>query len=342
MEPPKPNSTPNEINLKLKEKDILYNLLISTEKDSLVIKVSEGDNVPALSYSAKYTLDDLIKQSNFFKLFNSPEQLIPELSDLCKEKKISLKKKNTSIILMLSLPLRVIEEVYLTIPQEEVDPEIIISNLCQTVNELKRKIRTLGTISEEQLQKNLKSPNIFLDEEEKNMVCDWILETMKCKDGKVEMKLLYKVYKLEKGGRFSASSFHSYCNNKGYTLTLVRNTKGYRCGGFASQSWSSSGSTINDPNAFLFSLEFKEKYPSYDGNSALYDAYNYGPTFGSSYDLYIADNCTNNNSSYCNFPYHYCGTRARALSGGAYNFTVDELEVYQINIDGEEEEKKKE
>ena len=87
MEPPKPNSTPNEINLKLKEKDILYNLLISTEKDSLVIKVSEGDNVPALSYSAKYTLDDLIKQSNFFKLFNSPEQLIPELSDLCKEKK---------------------------------------------------------------------------------------------------------------------------------------------------------------------------------------------------------------------------------------------------------------
>ena len=62
---------------------------------------------------------------------------------------------------MLSLPLRVIEEVYLTIPQEEVDPEIIISNLCQTVNELKRKIRTLGTISEEQLQKNLKSPYIF-------------------------------------------------------------------------------------------------------------------------------------------------------------------------------------
>lgn len=329
MEPPKACTTINEINLQLKEKDILYNLLISTEKNSLVIKVSEGDNVPSLSYKANYTLDDLIKQSNFFKLFNSPEQLIPELAEFFKEKKISLKKKNTSIILTLSLPLRVIEEVYLTIPQEEIDPEIIISDLCQTVNELKRKIKTLGTISDEQLNKNLNSQDIFLSEEEKNMVLDWILETMKSKDKKIEMKLLYK---LKQNGSFSASTFHSNCNGQGYTLTLVRNTKGYRCGGFTSKNWSSSGGYVEDSNAFVFSLEFKEKYPSYDGKNAIYDAYNYGPTFGNGNDLYIADGCQGNNSSYCNFPYAYCGTRARALSGGTYNFRVDELEVYQINI----------
>ena len=113
---------------------------------------------------------------------------------------------------------------------------------------------------------------------------------------------------------------------------MVRNTKGYRCGGFTSKSWSSCGGYVEDSNAFLFSLEFKEKYPSYDGKNAIYDVYNYGPTFGNGYDLYIADGCHGNNSSYCNFPYAFCGTRARALSGGAYNFRVDELEVYQINI----------
>ncbi len=42
------------------------------------------------------------------------------------------------------------------------------------------------------------------------------------------MTLLYKL----KSHGDSASTFHSYCDNKGPTLTLVRNTRGYRCGGF--------------------------------------------------------------------------------------------------------------
>ena len=122
------------------------------------------------------------------------------------------------------------------------------------------------------------------------------------------------------------------CNGKGKTLTLVRNTKGYRCGAFITQSWSSSNNYINDPNAFLFSLEFKEYYPIYDGTNAIYDYSSYGPTFGDGHDLYIAHCCTQNNSSYCNFPYRYCGTRSRGLTGGSYNFKVNKLEVYKIDI----------
>ena len=99
------------------------------------------------------------------------------------------------------------------------------------------------------------------------MVQKWILKRMKSEGKKIEMTLLYK---LTNHGD-SSSTFHSYCNNKGYTLTLIRNTKGYRCGGFTSQSWSSSGNYKADPNAFLFSLEFKEYYPTYDGTNAIYD-----------------------------------------------------------------------
>ena len=121
-------------------------------------------------------------------------------------------------------------------------------------------------------------------------------------------------------------------NGKGYTLTLIRNTKGYRCGGFTTQSWSSSGSYKNDSNAFLFSLDYKEQYFTYDGTNAIYDNGSYGPTFGSGYDLSIYNNCTQNNSSYCNFPYSYCGTRQRSLTGGVYNFKVNEIEVYRIDI----------
>ena len=130
---------------------------------------------------------------------------------------------------------RIIEEVYLTIPQEKVDPQKIIADLCSTVNELKRQVKALSSsqISQEQLNNNLKSKDILLNEEEKNMVCDWIFESMKSNGKKINMTLLYK---LSENGS-SASTFHSKCNGKGYTLTLVRNTKGYRWGGFTSKSW---------------------------------------------------------------------------------------------------------
>ena len=60
------------------------------------------------------------------------------------------------------------------------------------------------------------------------MVINLILKTMKSKDKKANMTLLYK---LTSDGD-SASTFHSKCDNKGPTLTLIRNIKGYLCRGF--------------------------------------------------------------------------------------------------------------
>ena len=162
------------------------------------------------------------------------------------------------------------------------DQKQVIADLCQKVNELNKEIKLLKTqtnlVSEEKLDINLKSKDILLNEEEKNMVCDWILKTMKSQGKKVEMTLLYR---LTTNGD-SYNSFHGYCNGKGYTLTLVRTSKGYRCGGFISQSWGSTNNYIQDKNAFLFSLEFKEMYPiNVDGTNAIYDHSSYGPTFGS-------------------------------------------------------------
>ena len=70
------------------------------------------------------------------------------------------------------------------------------------------------------------------------------------------MTLLYK----STNDGDSASTFHSKCNSKGNTLSLIRNTKGFRCGGFTTQNWynNSSGSNVDDNYAFLFSLDYKE------------------------------------------------------------------------------------
>ena len=47
---------------------------------------------------------------------------------------------------------------------------------------------------------------------------------MKNKDKKINMTLLYKVSRDDD----TASTFHSNCDNRGPTLTLIKNTKGYR------------------------------------------------------------------------------------------------------------------
>lgn len=337
MEAPKPTMIKNDIVFKLKDKENTFTLKFSDENGSLGISISEDDSVPPINYSTNFPLTELTKLSRYFKLFESIEDLLPEIKNLCDQNQVKITKEKELLNLTLVLPLKIVAEVCLPIPQEKEDPNKIIIALCHTVNELNKKIKSLitGEISEEQLEENLKSKDILKNEDEKNMIINWILKSLKQKEKKVNMTLLYK---LTLHGD-SASTFHSKCNNKGPTLTLIRNIKGYRCGGFTNQSWSSrydgyngyGNPNVEDPNAFLFSLDYKEKYPSFDGKNAIYDNSAQGPSFGGGSDLSISDSCTKNNCS-CNFPNYYCGTRVRALSGGINNFKVNEIEVFKIEI----------
>ena len=321
---------PVPIIVKIKEGDNPYTIRFSVESSTLVVNVSEDETVPMINYSFKYSLSDLGKVNRYFRMFESLEELIPELKNLCDEKKVKIQKNKGSVILTLNVPLKNQNEANLTIPQAEMEPKQVIADLCSTVNELKKKIKSMeiSYIPEEKLEKNLKSKDIFLDEEEKKMVNNWILKTLKSEQGKkVQMTLLYKLTTHGNNG----STFHSYCNSKGSTLSLIKTTKGYRFGGFTTVSWAGRGSYVNDTNAFIFSLEYKEKYSSNDGVNAIYDNSSYGPTFGSGHDLYIVNGFHSSNSS-CNFPCSYYGDRYRGLTGGMSNFRVKDLEVYKIEI----------
>ena len=67
----------SENKFKLKNKDSSLTLYLSNESNSLVIKIIEDDSVPLRTFSQKFTLEDLIKQSRYFKLFENIDQLIP-------------------------------------------------------------------------------------------------------------------------------------------------------------------------------------------------------------------------------------------------------------------------
>ena len=133
----------SENKFKLKNKDSSLTLYLSNESNSLVIKIIEDDSVPLRTFSQKFTLEDLIKQSRYFKLFENIDQLIPEIKSLFEENKVSFSVETSLILLILNLPLKIIEEVILSIPQSKADTNQIISELCSSVNDLRKKVKYL-------------------------------------------------------------------------------------------------------------------------------------------------------------------------------------------------------
>jgi hypothetical protein len=136
---------------------------------------------------------------------------------------------------------------------------------------------------------------------------------------------------------FAASTFHSMCDNKGPTLTVIK-ANNYISGGYNSVSWNQSSGWVTIPAGlnWLFTLQnpsgqiIPNKF--YNTQNIGYSTFNtssYGPTFGAGHDLYIYNNAnsTNGNYSATNSTYTGSGLTNTTLFG-AYNFTVTDIEVY--------------
>jgi len=79
--------------------------------------------------------------------------------------------------------------------------------------------------------------------------------------------------------------FHSKCDDKGPTVTVVYNTQGSVYGGYTSLAWQSSGNYKQDDKAFLFQIlhsyqKLCRKFPSQKTTKSIYHNSEYGPSFG--------------------------------------------------------------
>ncbi len=150
------------------------------------------------------------------------------------------------------------------------------------------------------------------------------------------------LYRATRDG-FTSQAFHSKCDGKKNTITIIKNNLNYVFGGYASSAWNSSGGYIKDPYAFIFSLRragvsFKDKFTvklaQYE--YALYGTSGDGPIFGN--DIHICNQSNTNIGSYCQFGASYnlpdgytFGGKVNEFLAGNYNqWTTTEIEVYQI------------
>ena len=154
---------------------------------------------------------------------------------------------------------------------------------------------------------------------------------------------------------FGAKDFHSKCDYRRNTLTIVK-AKGskYIFGGFTTAMWDSTSDGKSDPNAFLFSLTNKDNTPlkmkvkTNDHECPYNDwaircSHEYGPSFGFGFDLCIADSantpdaniirqwiCTSNlGFTYPHPQYKFKTNEANTFLAGSRDFALDEIEVYQ-------------
>ena len=139
---------------------------------------------------------------------------------------------------------------------------------------------------------------------------------------------------------FTGKAFHSKCNGKQPTITLIKSEHGYIFGGYTQAPWNKKTDYVNDSNAFIFTFKngnilevFKQKQTSH----SIYNRPDYLATFGGGHDIHLCDNCNSSNSSYSNFGHtfntpgaQYGTEQAKSYLAGSYNFKVLEIETYQL------------
>lgn len=132
---------------------------------------------------------------------------------------------------------------------------------------------------------------------------------------------------------FDAQTFHKKCDNIKNTLVLIKTNFGKTCGGFTEVAWSCYGGYREQSNSFLFSIDQKAKFPlkkAWQKYSICVDT-SYLPTFGGGHDLHLADLANTSQNNYSSFGHSFeTGVCSTCNFTGAYNFTIEEYEVFEI------------
>jgi hypothetical protein len=180
----------------------------------------------------------------------------------------------------------------------------------------------------------------------------------------VHCRAIWKLLYRGSDNSFSAVNFHSQCDLKGATVTLVRAENGRIVAAYNGDSWDCSESKdylfflkvcsgfSGNKDGFISSIgyeEYKKGGFNSDFQMTTFNIFRsvgekgcdshkaYGPTFGEGADLEISDNCNSNTKSYTNLGRSYKsvdGLPANELTlFGSKNFVVEEYEVYQIETE---------
>ena len=337
-----------------KEKDNLeeFKIIIGIIDNSLKLVIKEGINI----FNGQFNLYDLQLKDKYFKMFDTIEEAYKEILSTFNDNLYNIKVVENNLILNIEIEISHKKNIIpFLLQKSEIKNEDLIKSLYNIANNyikenngLKKDINILNN-RVNQIEQKLNSIENKIDtiinyiNKKKQTINDFesVLGKSKIIENKEQISLLKNwlpyqnkknikcelIYDAKKDGD-KASIFHSLCDNKGATLTLISTSDNKKIGGFLSKSFGGNQDYISDNDAFLFSLNYNEKYPSLNQGNNFQDLNNFGPIFGS-HCIYIEDNFLSNGGNY------YCSCTYRYDFGDRNNFTefyfkVINLEIYQI------------
>jgi len=144
--------------------------------------------------------------------------------------------------------------------------------------------------------------------------------------------ILYELlYKATVDGE-SASVFHSKCNEKGETITVVKVLNGSKCGGFTPLSWKTEGCWQKDPSlrSFVCNLDNKTKFNLRENYNHALDFHSNKLSCFGGYTLQLTDNNLSNKNGICQATDYQINSPADLIGINENNFQALDIEVFLV------------
>ena len=323
------------------EENVTTKIIIGIMDDS--IKIIARENIDL--YKGHFNLNNLQEKDRYFKMYDKIEDAYDDIITSFSKNNYELIKEGNHLIINLEIEVNYKKNIIsLILERNEIKNEDLIKSLYEIASKyikensglkseikyLKEKINIMNEkidflynhvkTKENYFDRVFQKCRLLKDEKQVELVEKWISPS-----GFFKCKLIYDAK--ENGDK--VTTFHSLCDNKGATLTIISTSDNKIFGGYLSMSFSENSGWIHDEKAFVFSLNYNEKYESLDTTYTFYGGKDRGPTFGG-YNIEIFDsflsidkNRYNPYSGTYNFHERYKGSKDQY-------FRVNELQVYQI------------
>jgi cell division protein FtsI/penicillin-binding protein 2 len=145
------------------------------------------------------------------------------------------------------------------------------------------------------------------------------------------------VYRASRDGA-NAQSYHSKCDGKINTVTVVQTVKGSKFGGYTETQIQDGNIGYKDPNSFIFSLNKMKIYENLNKDNNVIRHYrDNGPYFVGGFVIYDS-NFNDNNSNYVcdktsSFNFFSDNEKEYEINNGEKYFHIKELEVFEIFLE---------
>ena len=329
----------------------------------ITIEANELDKIKGVFYSNIFSLEALVQLSRGFKICEDINEAFDTIVQIFENKKADIKYNNENEVLLIIkvfLPGGKVQEVNLTLYKKIMDKDLLIDELIVKVNKLEEENKTLKKDMND-IKERLKLfeskeklfEKYFAEEiKYKNFIEELGMDT-KIIDKKEDLQFIYNrlvnndenlrqkkikynlLYRATRDGD-SSINFHNKVDNKKSLLSIIKTNKGMKFGYYIEKPYKKTGKWEKDNKSFIYSLNLKKIYnikeDSYsfrDDPSDMVDLYNNQIRI---YDNFLAKNesytCTKSNAdvSFYGFEKDY------ELNNGEQNFTVQEIETFQISF----------